>query len=85
MPDGNTEYNRFIHMNINQISFFSSYLVTVVQPLTLEQCTCLPGYFETILIINLTGLLGTYCEVLPNTLDIYYSNTALQSPYRLRD
>lgn len=80
MPDGNTNYNRFIHMNINQIFFISWYLVTVMQPLTLEQCSCLPGYFETILIINQTSLLATCCELLLNTPDINYTNIALKSP-----
>lgn len=73
MPDGNTDF------------FISWYLDIVMQPLTLEQCSCLPGNFEKNLIINLTSLPGTCCEVLLNTPDIYYTNTALQSPYRSRD
>lgn len=67
MPDCNTKYNRFIHMNINQIFLF---LGIWLLSCSLSLWSSLPVYFVTILIINLTSLQGTGCEVLPNTPDM---------------
>lgn len=70
MPDCKHKVQQIYSYEYKPDFFISWYLVTVLQPLTLKQCSCLPAYFVTILIINLTSLPGIGCEVLPNTPDI---------------
>lgn len=52
MPDGNKIKQIYSNECKPFFLIISWYLVTVMQPLTLDQCSCLPGYSETILIIN---------------------------------
>jgi len=51
-----------------------------MEPITLEQVSCLLAYFETILRNNLISILHTCCEALYTAHDTYYTNAALQKP-----